>query len=287
MGIDHQEYPRKDMNPADYCRTTYQQYYETRYAAAHDEAAAQKTAIRQTLVDAMLEFPEVDPASLWGAIHSAHLHRKSGIAELHIVQAVTSAENSWKKSSGHAFEEMILGATAKVLEGSGVRLYLQRDVTTQLKLGEIANTNADILQIKTWLKNSAFDLFATIEIAGKNFIFGCVQSKTSIRDRVTRDREPSLFAMNHNFWSISIVLDGSFLAQKKFIDMVNGGGSGFEENGWHGVYVFSIANPAGRLYRLGPKLQILVEHAKTAAKFWHEKRQWMLPPWAPEIADNY
>ena len=37
MGIDHQEYPGKDMNPADYCRTNYQRYYETQYADAPDE----------------------------------------------------------------------------------------------------------------------------------------------------------------------------------------------------------------------------------------------------------
>jgi hypothetical protein len=262
-------------------------YYETEYAAAHDEKAAQKAAIHKTLVDAMLAFPQVDAVELWTAIHSAHLQRKSGIADITVVEAVTSAENSWKKSSGHAFEEMILSATTAALQGSGICLHLQRDVTTLLKRGEVANSKKDISQIEQWLKSSSFDLFATIESDAGKFIFGCVQTKTSIRDRVTRDREPSLSAMNRNFWSIAIVLDGAFLAQKKFIDMVNGSGSGFEENGWHGMYVFSIANPAGRIYRLTTGLSCLVEHAKIAARFWHEKRQWILPRWSPETADDY
>jgi len=67
------------------------------------------------------------------------------------------------------------------------------------------------------------NLFTIVNMDDKWYCFGCVQSKTSIRDRVTRDREPSLQAMQSFFWSTAVVLDGDFLRLPKFVSMVNGG----------------------------------------------------------------
>ena len=55
---------------------------------------------------------------------------------------------------------------------------------------------------------------------------------------MTRDREPSMQAMQSFFWSTIIVLDGDFLKMPKFISMVNRGTTEHVENGWHGMYVF-------------------------------------------------
>lgn len=251
------------------------------------ESLAQKTAIRQTLITALKKYPDLEPSRLFQAVHIAHLHRKSKISDPELVKAVLSAENSWKKSSGHAFEEMIACVVNQALVGTGIEIYLQRDVTLMLKKGIIANTTQDIKIITANLRTSTFDLFFTLDIDGKKFIFGCVQTKTSIRDRVTRDREPSITAMNNNFWSIAIALDGDFLGMQKFRDMVNGGGSGFEGNGWHGMYAFSVESPQGRIYKLDPNLTLLVGHTVISAKFWKEKRQWMKPEWSPERASEY
>jgi len=38
---------------------------------------------------------------------NALLFRKSGISDLDTINKVISADQSWKKSSGHAFEEMV------------------------------------------------------------------------------------------------------------------------------------------------------------------------------------
>ncbi len=82
---------------------------------------------------------------------------------------------------------------------------------------------------------------------GKYRCIGVIQSKVSIRDRVTRDREPSISAMNNFFWSIVFVLDGGYIKtsdRQKFVDMVNGNseeGDEYEKNGWHGMYVLSNA----------------------------------------------
>ena len=54
------------------------------------------------------------------------------------------------------------------------------------------------------------NLFAITTYEDKKFCFGCVQCKTSIRDRVTRDREPSIHAMESYFWSVVFVLDGEY-----------------------------------------------------------------------------
>ncbi len=248
---------------------------------------AQKTAIKKTFEDSLKKYPDTEPAQLWRAIYIAHLHRKSKISDLKVVKNVLSAENSWKKSSGHAFEEMITDVVNEALANTGIEIYLQRDISMMLKGEHISNSRQDVVEISSYLKKSTFDLFFTVNIDSKKFIFGCVQTKTSIRDRVTRDREPSIIAMNHNFWSIAIVLDGEFLAMPKFRDMVNGGGSGFEGNGWHGLYAFSVTSPTQRIYRLDTDLTILVGHAKIAVKFWKEKRQWMMPKWKPEEASNY
>lgn len=275
------------MNVKDYCKKSYNKIFEDELSKGKTESSAQKTAIRDTLIQSIREFSEEEPASLWKEIYSSHIHRKSKISDPAIVKAVLSAENSWKKSSGHAFEEMTCKEINRVLENTNYQLCLQRDISTLLKQKKIANSPHDIAEITKYLEKSTFDLFFIVNISGKKFLFGCVQTKTSIRDRVTRDREPSIIAMNHNFWSIAIVLDGQFLQMPKFRDMVNGEGSGFESNGWHGLYAFSLSLPENRIYRLDSNLKPLVEHVKIAADFWNEKRQWMDSKWNVNNASNF
>ena len=101
-----------------------------------------------------------------------------------------------------------------------------------IKAGELSNEPRDINWLKEQVRSGVFDLYAVIEKDnGKKFCYGCIQSKTSIRDRVTRDREPSLQAMRSFFWSVIIVLDGDFLRLPKFIAMIDGGTSEYPNNG--------------------------------------------------------
>lgn len=244
------------------------------------ETEAQKEAIKQATVRTMRAFSNEEPANIWKAVYEVHIHRKSGIDDAATIERVVSADQSWKKSSGHAFEEMIklLGNTA--LDGTGIEILLQRDLNTLIKAGEIANEPRDISWLKEQIKASVFDLYAVVtKDDGRKYCYGCIQSKTSVRDRVTRDREPSLQAMASYFWSTIIVLDGDFLRLPKFISMVNGGTTEHPTNGWHGMYVFSEQYSDGRIYSTNLDFKNFKEHAISAAQYWLTQRQWFDHDW--------
>ena len=136
----------------------------------------------------MEKYPSVEPAAIWRGIYEIHVHRKSGIDDAEIIDKVIKADQSWKKSSGHAFEEMVKLLANAALEGTNIEILLQRDLNTLVKAGELANEPRDISWLKEQIASSVFDLYATYKDGEKRFCFGCIQSKTSIRDRVTRDR---------------------------------------------------------------------------------------------------
>lgn len=280
-------------NYYDFCLDSYRAEYDKRFEEMKlclsskisdkklDELdrEAQKAAIRISFTMALAEFPNEPVAELWKAIYRAHLFRKSGISDLDTISKVISADQSWKKSSGHAFEEMVKELSALALFGTDVEVILQRDLNTLIKAGEIYNEPRDISWLKEQIKANIFDLFAIVTIDGKKKCFGCVQAKTSIRDRVTRDREPSLHAMQSFFWSVVLVLDGDFLKLPKFINMINGGSVEFPENGWHGMYVLSINQQNDRIYPITMDFDIFKEHALQAAERWKTQRQWLDATW--------
>ena len=118
-----------------------------------------------------------------------------------------------------------------------------------------------------------------MNVNGKNLVFGCIQAKTSIRDRVGRDVGFSVPMMERNFWSAAVVLDGTYLAMPKFIQMVNGGGTTqYMENGWHGMYVMSRADDNDRIYK-DRTLDILISDAQQAAEKFTSARQWFRRNW--------
>jgi hypothetical protein len=256
---------------------------------------AQKSAIRIAITKALREFPDEPVVDLWGAIYRAHLFRKSGISNLEVISKVISADQSWKKSSGHAFEEMVKELSSLALYGTGVEVILQRDLNTLIKANEIANEPRDISWLREQIDANIFDLFCILNIEGKKYCFGCVQAKTSIRDRVTRDREPSIHAMQSFFWSVVFVLDGDFLRLPqsdteseqtqevaKFVSMINGGSNEFPENGWHGMYVLSAKEQRDRIYPLTMDFDIFKSHALQAAEQWQKRRQWFDRNWKAE-----
>lgn len=244
------------------------------------ETEAQKEAIKQATIYGIREYPGEEAATIWKAVYEVHIHRKSGIDDADIIAKVVSADQSWKKSSGHAFEEMIKMLATAALDGTGIEIILQRDLNTLIKAGEIANEPRDISWLKEQIKASIFDLYAVVQKEdGRKFCYGCIQSKTSVRDRVTRDREPSLQAMASYFWSTVIVLDGDFLRLPKFVSMVNGGTTEHPSNGWHGMYVFSEQYTQGRIYPTDLDFRNFKEHAVQAANYWLTQRQWFDLNW--------
>lgn len=283
-----------------YCVQTYQELYKFEYERLVSESkakskngivadnkldeietAAQKFAIKQSIISGMRTFPN-HISSLWHSIYEAHIYRKSGVADLKVIQEVVSADQSWKKSSGHAFEEMIKELATMAMGDLPIQFILQRDLNTLIKAGEIANEPRDISWLKEQIKGNIFDLFAITVVGDKKYCFGCVQCKTSIRDRVTRDREPSIHAMNSYFWSIVFVLDGEYLRNPKFQFMVNGGSKEFPSNGWHGMYDVSASFNIGRIYPLDLDFKLLRKHSEKAMNDWLKQRQWFNNEWVAE-----
>lgn len=243
---------------------------------------AQKSAIRIAITKALRVFPGESVAELWNAIYRAHLFRKSGISDLETINKVISADQSWKKSSGHAFEEMVKELASLSLHGTGVEVVLQRDLSTLIKANELANEPRDISWLREQIKANIFDLYCILTVSEKKYCFGCVQAKTSIRDRVTRDRELSIHAMQSFFWSVVFVLDGDFLRLPKFVSMINGGSEEFHENGWHGMYVLSAKEQRDRIYPLTMDFEIFKLHTLQAADQWQKRRQWFDRNWKAE-----
>lgn len=279
-----------------YCLQTYQDEYNlclNNLKAQHKgklsdkieddfDREAQKTAIRLAFTKALHECQDVPVADLWSAIYRAHLFRKSGISDLETISKVISADQSWKKASGHAFEEMVKELANLALFQTGVSIVLQRDLNTLIKANELANEPRDISWLKEQIKANIFDLYAILTIDNQKYCFGCVQAKTSIRDRVTRDREPSIHAMQSFFWSIVFVLDGDFLRLPKFVSMINGGSEEFPENGWHGMYVLSANQQLNRIYPITMDFDLFKSHALQAAKQWIKQRQWLDRNWTAQ-----
>lgn len=275
-----------------YCKEAYNNAYQYAYSEFLEgksqtkkvdedaERYAQKAAIREALKNGVAHFQMQDVSDIWKSVYKVHIYRKSGLnVDEETVAKVISAEQSWRKSSGHAFEELVKELANLSLANTNVEVILQRDLSILLKADEIANEPRDIAWLEKQVENAIFDLYAVVTVEDKKFCFGCIQSKTSVRDRVTRDREPSIHAMQSFFWSVCVALDGDFLKMPKFKAMVNGGSTEFPENGWHGMYVLSDIEPIDRLYKCGFDLDLLTQHALQAADYWLTQRQWFNREW--------
>ena len=161
-------------------------------------------------------------------IHKLHVASLSDFdisesVQADVLERCLSAQQSWNKSSGHSFERYIASIDSASLQENEIQFILQSDLTKMIKNGSLTNTPDDIKGLNSWGKD--FDLYAIQSIHGDVHVFGCIQSKTSIRDRVGRDVTFSRNAMEGLFWSAAITLDGSFLNMDEFRHMVNGGGS--------------------------------------------------------------
>lgn len=247
------------------------------------ERKAQRFAIKECALQFFSSHPSEDKGQIWAKISAAHLARKTGaeITEA-VAEKVVASQQSWIKSGGHAFEEALIELCNPKLASTGIKLLLQRDVTILIKSNTLTNDPPDLALIKAWADSNTFDLFA-IE---QNKIFACIQAKTSIRDRVTRDREPSMEAMRAKFISIVFALDCEFLKMAKFQSMVNGNTPPFTGNGWHALYAFSLPAIAqvGRIFLLDNSMSPFKEHIVFALTKWKNDRRTLDETWVPAAA---
>ena len=281
----------------EFCKEIYVQTYEATYPielgdrtsdAAKQSArlSAQRKAIDKALVEGLLRFsPDISESEIWEAIGITHKINVANlgdfnIAEEHqesVIKRSLSAHQSWIKSSGHSFERYISNIDSDDLQRNEVRFILQSELTKMIKENRLANTTEDIAGLSSWGKD--FDLYAIQSIHGETHVFGCIQSKTSIRDRVGRDVTFSRNAMDGLFWSAAVTLDGAFLNMPEFIHMVNGGGS-YSLNGWHGMYAMSgIQESNERIYKVDDSLNLFVDHAIAAARQFISDRRMLNHEW--------
>lgn len=274
----------------EFCYSEYQRIFQKEFDLSDlkkdddKRRFAQRIAIKQTSINAIKAYGTVEPATIWKTIYAAHVNNVSGIQDSKVIKSVISADNSWKKSSGHAFEELIRDVGNQHLAKHDIKILLQKELSLALKENKVRNEIRDISWLKEQVASSIFDLYLTISNDDSHLVYGCIQSKTSIRDRVTRDREPSIKAMNAYFISMAIVMDGDFLRLPKFINMVNGGSSEYEINGWHFMYVITNGEiDNDRIKSIDLDMKKLVDDCVAGAKFWLGQRQWISPKWKPEV----
>lgn len=247
---------------------SYVSAYKRHIEKGQTEVESQKAAIEEALLE-LIRDTSFSTGEIWGAICVAHLKRKTGktlnLTQSEIAQVI-AAHQSWIKSSGHAAEEFWKSEGNRALKDTGLQMLLQRDISSLSKEDLIGNKGPQRRMLNDWLGSSSFDLYLSQKIKGKHLVFGCVQSKTSIRDRVTREREPSNQAMDHKFWSIALVVDGDFLRLDKFKRMVNGGDEIYARCGWHKMYVLDVEKPEDRIVRLERDFSNFAADAVSAAK---------------------
>ncbi|MDC8005544.1 BsaWI family type II restriction enzyme [Aureisphaera galaxeae] len=276
------------LNFKKYCVNEYKRIFNLEYESSELKKSedkrkfAQKKAIKTASINAMKSFPKVEPSDIWKTIYLSHVNNFSGIIDQEIIKKVISADNSWKKSSGHAFEEMIRDIGNLHLSNHGIKILLQKELSYELHNDNIINEVRDISWLNEQISTSIFDLYLAIEREEGFLIFGCIQSKTSIRDRVTRDREPSINAMKAFFVSFAIVLDGDFMRLPKFKNMVNGNSPEFKINGWHGMYILTNSDIENdRIKAIDINMESFVKDCVTSSEYWINHRQWLDYSWRP------
>lgn len=276
------------MDYKEFCLAEYEMIYEREFAKSKiknkedKRRDIQKAAIIQSSINAFKMYPNVNPSEIWKTIYVAHIHKFSGLENDSIINAVISADQSWKKSSGHAFEQMVKDLSNLSLASRSLEVILQKDLSILLNENKILNEVRDISWLREQVRSSVFDLYISIKREDGYLIFGCIQSKTSIRDRVSRDREPSTNAMKAFFWSVAVVLDGDFLKLPKFKSMVNGNSADYSDNGWHSMYVFSTDNfEEDRIKSINISMDGFINEAVLASEFWLNQRQWFDHNWRP------
>jgi len=238
------------------------------------ENEAQLNAIKKTIVAGREKY-NTDVPFLWKCISRAHICRKSGVYENKIIDRVISAEQSWKAASGHAFEDVVKELGTIAMEGTNIKYIKQCDLSTLIREGKLGNSHTDLVWLERQASDDVFDVYvvAEDERTQKAKCFGCVQCKTSIRDRVSRDVVPSKDAMDRKFWSIGFVLNGEGFKTPKYTKMANGDEeSEFKNNGWHGIYSIAGTETNDRIYSVDHNFEIVRKHTLKAYDVWFNDR---------------
>lgn len=288
----------------DFCAEQYRTAFEdefqkTRGTVEEKSRAAQKVAINSTVLAAMEKYPNTSMNELWDAIKISYIVHKSSF-DVDTIRIIESTTQSWKSSSGKAFEDLVSSLITEELSEYSIIAVVQTDMKRLIDSDLILNDFDDINWFLDCIDNDDYDCYVLHKDSDKYTCFGVLQCKTTLRDRVTRDREPSITAMEkHNLWSTIFILNGEHLIGKRspseFEYMVEGGGKKFPGVGFHSLYCFSNEDNLGQ-YKGRTKSRLFFEnlcltdfkkHAILAYKMYRNQRHKFNRNWHPDDPITY
>jgi hypothetical protein len=249
---------------------------------------AQRDAIDKAFVSCLVKYadnPDITEDLSWSLISAAYKYNLAHLQDFGLTreQAMEaydrciSAHQSWNKASGHSFERYLSKISTPEMKKYEIEFLLKKDILRKIKNHELVNSPEDLDHIREWAEN--FDLYAVQTNHNEMHIFGCIQTKTSIRDRVGRDDHFSTLAMDANFWVAEAVLNGSFFNLPKYYAMVNGGSVTYPTNNWHGVYAMAGIETEGRIYKDDDSFSLMGDHAVQAALLFSVNRKEITRDW--------
>lgn len=233
--------------------------------------AALDAAYANVLVaySAQISSGTVDSKDIWNCLAVIHKRYAADLGSLgipanmqdQVIARVEAARQSWVRMSGLRFEDLVLqavNANPRVINWN-VKIMYPKDVRQLITAGKLNNDQDDINFIER--AGDRFDLYVVQEIMSNLYVVGCIQNKTSIRDRVDRDTSFSQQAMEKHFWSAGVALDGEFFTNPLYQQMVNGKANSMHEiNGWHGMYVLANVSDNDRIYKDDNTFKVLIDH---------------------------
>lgn len=190
--------------------------------------------------------------------------RVSGLSREQVELAKT-ADQKWLNMSGMAYESMILRESNRLLVNAPIRFIKPIDLKREIHNNQIFNSQKDMDTIENWIQGETFDLYLVKEKEDGLVVFGVVQCKKSIRERVSRDREPSIKATEEGFMSILIGMNGETLGKSnntKNRQMINGNGSHYDKQGWHSAYFEILPFENGVIYKKEKLIDDLLKNYK-------------------------
>ncbi|OPH54975.1 hypothetical protein BC351_30100 [Paenibacillus ferrarius] len=234
----------------------------TKKPSKSKRASMRRETIFATFESLLNTFPNENPGQMWRIVEKAHVYsylqsegvdmdvfglkyniKREILEELffddELISSFESAKQSWKRSSGIAWENFFEGTFES--EDDEIKVVNPRDLKKLLKGEHINNNegypaplhffdNEQKKYFESLLKKKDFDLFLLFYSTyhRKWRLFGLIQCKTSIRDRMKINASTSKDAMNKNLWSILLALDPDSYLRGQYYEMA--------KTDWHGVY---------------------------------------------------
>ncbi len=177
----------------------------------------------------LVKFPHEEPGILWSILQKIYYQMYVGVGfPTTIVDSFISASQSWVKTSGTAFEKIIIDKLTDLYPGV--------EILKPKKFNELVERKSVINSEKFRKEKKEDDLLVVYSTpdGDKTYLIGVIQTKTSVRDRLKEDPLHSKLMLEAGLWSVHITIDpDDFLSKPKYRGMAN------IEGIWHGVYKLS------------------------------------------------